>query len=563
MLVLGYVGATTTDETWISVPPFHTGHLGFVPGTPVRIGLVNESPNGPHYEVVVTPFKKDTRDLAVVTVAMKDQAGVVARLVGAVAALDLNIEILESSSIKLLDNHSVTLLVDLSGVANRTSPPETTPTAARRLYQGYDSVFPVGDFACMCLFESIVAHCADILEWKTIAGDRFPDIEIRSYPDNRTFRSSVERRVLPDRERTLHARIDLPNEIANGLRPVVSPDGQLEYLLVSDTTTRALHAFFMQPDLARRVFHVGFFHDDVPGALATILALLRDAGFNILTSLVRKQDDGRSVWEAVLEHQGAGQVPGRNTRHAHEPVMQPELDWICERIATAHKRTKTKIVDCAIVVAPPKYPVRPKGTSRATEVALSALLAPSSVEPDAAQDYDPAVLLRRQLRKLDKTPDNGDKETRRRLIHLIQRRRTEHGRPGVFLSYPHNASKYGELVFDRMDGRWRMDRYQKPDGEVILEQVIARVEDCDYFIGLWHHEGSPGKGRTKRISPWMLFEYGVAYAAGKPAIVVHSDRLHKDISQRISPGVANPEYSDATFNDTVELIVEYCERHFV
>lgn len=562
MLVLGYVGATTKAEAWISVPPFHTGHLGFVPGTPVRIGLVNESPNGPHCEVVVRPFKKDPRDLAVVTVAMIDQAGVVARLVGAVAALDLNIEVLESSSIKLLDNHSVTLLVDLSGAIERklASSSQLTPTAARRLYQGYDSVFPVGNFACMCLFESIVAHCADILEWKTIAGERFPDIEIRSYPDNRTLRNSVERTVLPDKERTLHARIDLPNEIANGLRPVVSTDGQLEYLLVSDTTTRALHAFFMHPDLARRVFHVGFFHDDVPGALATILTLLRDADFNILTSLVRKQEDGRSVWEAVLQHQGTEEIPGRDSRHAHEPVTSAEIDWICKRVVAAHERTKAKIVDCAIVVASPKYPARSKEAPLAEEVALSSLLAPVNARTGSVESYDPSKLLKRQLKTLGSP--NGD-DTARRLIELIQKRHTEHGRPGVFLSYPHSAKDHGEMVFSRMDGRWRMDRYQKPDGEVILKRVIAKIEDCDYFIGIWHHEGSPGKGQTKRISPWMLFEYGVACASGKPAIVVHSDRLHRDISQRISPGVANPEYSDVTFNDTVDLIVDYCERHFI
>jgi predicted amino acid-binding ACT domain protein len=173
LLVLGYVRATNMNAASITVPPFHTGHLGFVPGTPVRIGVVNESPGGLHREVVVRPFKKDPRDLAVVTVAIKERAGVLARLVGAVAALGLNIEALESSSIKVLDNHSVTLLVDLSGASGNVSPDNLKPTAARRaarrLYQGYDSVFPVGNLACVCLFESIFAHCADIIEWRTIA----------------------------------------------------------------------------------------------------------------------------------------------------------------------------------------------------------------------------------------------------------------------------------------------------------------------------------------------------------------------------------------------------------
>jgi predicted amino acid-binding ACT domain protein len=563
VLVLGYVGSTDVDTATISVPPFHTGHLGFVPGTPVRVSLVDEPSDGPHREVMVTPFKKDTRDLAVVTVAMREQAGVVARLVEAVAALNLNIEVLESSSIKLLDNHSVTLLVGLPRAKHSESSDKLTPTAARRLYQGYDSVFPVGNFACMCLFESIVAHCADVIEWRTIAGERFPDIEIRGYPDDRTLRDYVMPPVVADPEKALHVRIDLPNEISNGLRSVVSADSKLEYLLVSDTTTRALHAYFMHPGLATRVFHVGFFHDDMPGALATILALLREAKFNILTSLVRKEQDGRSVWEAVLQYQGRAKVPGADSRHAHDPVTETEIDWICKCVVDAHNSTKWTAVDCAIDVAPPKYPLRPKGTPEAKKVSLSDLLKPATGGPKVVRKYNPSKLLSKQLKTLDGAKDHRDREAARGLVQLIQKRHAEDGRPGVFLSYPSTACDHGEAVWKRMEDKWRMDRYQKPDGEVILEQVVALIEDCDYFIGIWHHEGAVGRGRTKRISPWMLFEYGVAHAAGKPAIVVHSDKLHKDIWQRINPGVANPEYSDVKFADTIDLIFDYCKRHFL
>jgi acetolactate synthase small subunit len=547
----------------ITVPPFHTGHLGFVPGTPVRIGVVNESPSGLHREVVVTPFTKDPRDLAVVTVAIKDRAGVLARLVGAVAALGLNIEALESSSIKVLDNHSVTLVVDLSGALGNVPPDNPESTAARRLYHGYDSVFPVGSLACVYLFESIFAHCADIIEWKPIAGEWFPDIEIRSYPDDRTLRKSIVQPLVADTERALHARIDLPSEITNELRPVVSSDGQLEYLLVSDTTTRALHAFFMHPEHAKRVFHVGFFYDDVPGALATILALLREAEFNILTSLVRKQQQGRSVWEAVLQYQGEAEVPRGDTRHAHDPVTQAEIAWICERIVAAHKQTKEEAIDCAIDVAPPTYPLRPKDTHAAEKLSLSKLLGPSTQVPGAAPRYKPAKLLKKQLKELNKTQNHEDTEAAKRLVQLIQKRHMEQGQPSVFLSYPHSASELGKAVRKHMRRHWRIVRYQKPDGEVILEQVIAKIEECDYFIGIWHHEeGSPGKAGTG-ISPWMLFEYGVANAAKKQTIVVHSDKLHKDIWQRINPGVSNPEYTETKFkSDTIPLIVDYCKRHF-
>lgn len=564
MLVLGYAKATNADVPTLEVTPFHTGHLGFVPDTPVRVGLVNESPEVPHREVVVTPFKKDTRDLALVTVAMRDRAGVVARLVSAVAALGFNIEVLESSSIKQLHNHSVTLLVQLSKPLGGLSVEDETPTAIQRVYQGYDSIFPVENFACVCLFESIVAHCADIIEWKPPTGEtRFPDIEIRRYPDRRTQSDFVVQPLVPAPGKNLHVHIDLPNEIANGLRSVVS-DGRLEYLLVSDTTTRALHAFFMQPELASRVFHVGFFHDDVPGALATILALLREAEFNILTSLVRKQQEGRSVWEAVLQYQGEAEVPNGDSRQAHEPVTQAEIGWICERIVAAHETIGREVVDCAIDVAPPRYPVR-KGDEAVDPVSLSSLLG-GGAERGTVPRYEPVELLSEQLASLDANgADSPDGEAAKRLVRLIQRRYAEHGRPAIFLSYPRNAHELGEAVWERLGGPWRMVRYQKPDGEVILEQVKAKVEECDYFIGIWHYEGAaPAEGRTKEISPWMFFEYGLAHAAGKPAMIVHSDKLAKEIWQRISPDVASPEYSEARFTEeTVDLILDYAERHFV
>jgi ACT domain-containing protein len=504
LLVLGYARTTNVKEASITVPPFHTGHLGFVPDTPVRISLVDPPMGGLHREVVVTPFNKDVRDLAAITVAMRDEVGVVARLVGAVAALGINIEVLESSSIKLLDNHSVTLLVDLSGASLPTgteislpAPGSLTPTAIRRLYQGYDSVFPVRDFVCMHLFESIVAHCADVIDWKTISGEPFPDIDIRRYPQRRLSTFVVEPLVRVE-GRPLHVKIDLPKAITHRLRHVLGADGQFEYLLVSDTTTRALHAFFLHPDFARRILHVGFVHDDVPGALATILDLLREAEFNILTSLVRKEGDGRSVCEAVLEYQGTAEIPSEDSRQAHSPVTQAELDWICEQIVAAHAGSEHDAIDCGIVVAPPRYPARKAGTEPAMPVPLSDRIEPISHAPGIEPRYEPDRLLLEQLEALD-AHGRGHQyagETRQ-LLKLIQKRHAEHGRSGIFLSYPHSAADHGEALYQRLNGPYRVDRYQEPDGEAIPQNIIDKIEGCDYFIGIWHYEGSPGKGRTK------------------------------------------------------------------
>ena len=63
--------------------------------------------------------------------------------------------------------------------------------------------------------------------------------------------------------------------------------------------------------------------------------------------------------------------------------------------------------------------------------------------------------------------------------------------------------------------------------------------------------------------PVLSVPLGVAHAAGKKTIVVHSDQLDHAIWHRINAGVANPEYTELKFDETVKLIVDYCERNFV
>jgi hypothetical protein len=574
LLVLGYPKTTNADRPSITVPPFHTGHLGFVPGTPVRVGLVATQLQGRHCEVVVTPFTQEARYLATISVVMRDEPGVVARLTAAVAELGINIEVQESSSVSQLNHHFVSLFVDLSESpiwANEDAGPDahSSPTAVQRLYRGYGSVFPVRDFRFVQLFESIVAHCADIVVWKEVSGERLPDIEIRPYSHPRL--SSFEVKPLVRGDSTLHVEIDVPGGIAARLKRSLGATDQLEYLLVSDTTTRALHAFFLHPDVsAAGLFHVGFFHDDVPGAQATILALLRDADFNILTCLIRKQGDGRSVWEAVLEYRGRGNgdsadMPPSNDRHAHSPIGQAELDWICDKIVAAQRSNPSATTDCGIVVAPPAYPVRPEGADEVRPVALSEQLGPAQGAAIGAVGVELAELLaQRRIDMGAREIDESDARRSNELLDLIARRSSEDGQPRIFLSYPYAARKHGEALEERLSSQYLVDKYQEPNGEVIVDEVIAKIEGSDYFIGIWHHDGKTQKGkRTKNVSPWMLFEYGVARSAEKPAIVVHSCKLHKSVWQRIDPGVSNPEYTDFDFDpDTIDTIWEYCSRNF-
>lgn len=60
MLVLDFVRRTDANAPALELPPFHTGHLGFVGGTEVYFGL----PHAKRPEVLVTPLHTGQRDLA-------------------------------------------------------------------------------------------------------------------------------------------------------------------------------------------------------------------------------------------------------------------------------------------------------------------------------------------------------------------------------------------------------------------------------------------------------------------------------------------------------------------
>jgi hypothetical protein len=571
VLVLGYPRSIRAADQSIVIPPFHTGHLGLVPNTPVRVGLVAAPPGAEHCEVVVTPFDQEVRYLALVSVTMRDEPGVVARLVEAVAALGANIEVQESSSINLLDHHFVSLLVDLAESPTLTTGGEfasptalpTSPTAVQRLYRDYTPLFPVQDYRFVQLFESIIAHCADVIVWKTIAREYFPDVEIRPMPD-RPLSKAVAGAVEPGPQaKKLQGRVKVPDEIRRRMRRVLG-DQPLEYVLVSDTTTRTLHAFFLQAETSARLFHVGVYHDDVPGALAVILGLMRDAGFNILTSLVRKHALGQGVWEAVVAAPAGSALPRR--RAAENLLDEQEAEWIADRLVEC---CREPVMDLGLRIGRPRYPAPKRKADPPEPVDISRRL-PRAPARRANPEPDYKRLLReRHLALAKRSLDPEVARKSEQLLGIIDDRLKEgSGRPSIFLSYPHRARHLAERVSDRLGPRYRIDKYDEADGEQIADEVIRRISDNDYFIGIWHHESAPQAGRrtrgprTANISPWMLFEYGVARAAEKPAIVALSTQLDQDVVKRINPGVANPQYAERDFELVLEIIEQYCLRHF-
>jgi len=286
--------------------------------------------------------------------------------------------------------------------------------------------------------------------------------------------------------------------------------------------------------------HLGFFHVDAPGALSAILAPLARAGFNIVTSLLRQNKDGKNVWEAVLEYRGADTIPtpGYGTRSLE--AGETLCSWAAERVLAAAKSDELeRLRECDLQIGLPRYPRR----SWEGRVEFRAV-APSGHRIDSLTE---ALV------------DNGSgSPPRSGLIEFIRKGRME-AMPSIFLSYPNAAKGHAELIRGALNKRYQIVDYQEPDSEVIVDQVVHRIEACDYFIGIWRAEGDS----KSSISPWLHFEYGIAVASGKKTMIVHSENLDPRIWKRINPGIAQPEFSDLHFESrAVPMIEAYCKEHF-
>lgn len=546
MIVLDYLKKTIGDS--ICVPPFHTGHLGLLPNTEVSIGLMTLPETHHHCELVITPYNPSASDMAHVHCIMRDMPGVVQRLIDAVSLLDMNIITQESSAINQLNHHSVDLLIDWS--SSRFADLGDSELAQQHRYSPYQSLFPHKSALYVLLFESIIAHCGNVLVWDSKKNSGLPHVSIRQLVGQHSqahTSAKVERETEPGHK--LHSRITIPSNILGHLhnRLGTSPHQQLHYAILSETENRTLRVFFPEPRLVARIVHLGFYHRDRPGALAGITKLLAH-DFNILTSLLRKTTPELSVWEAMLEYRGI-EIISHDTKE--------RCEWVAKHLSLRAAADGVKsLKQYEFEVGLPLYPKPARGTWSER----SRLEVPDDDAPEMPSDVN--GLLREKVEEALAVMGGAEEH----VTQLLETVRTGIGQSkrSIFLSYPRNAKEHAGLIEDALREEYDVKMYDLGGPEDITSEVLSLIAECDYFVGIWHHdENLPTGDGNYGISPWMPFEYGIAKALKKPTLVVHSDRLDERIWKRVSPGIPNPEYKDLYFaKGAVSRIVDHCRRNF-
>jgi predicted amino acid-binding ACT domain protein len=544
MPIIDYLKKTV--DNCIIIPPFHTGHLGFIPGLEVTVGLINptESNVDDDCEVCVTPYSRDTSGFFRMECTMLDQPGVVHMLAEAISSLRLNVVSAESYCIDHLNFHVISLVLDWS---TTSLPDERLSPSAMRLYADVSSMFPAYDNRYMILLERLIAYCGDVIAEKTISG-------YRSMP--RISFTPFEKRIVPERHaavlesvkpKSFHISLRIPDKI---LKMVCSITGQkiddsLSYIILSEPETKTLRVFFPKKGREIKFVHVAFIHMDKPGALSAITDIIAKTNFNISTSLLRKEDPNCNIFETILEYRG----------NKNPPMKKGDIPrWIENIIAASVSKQQRNILNrYEVSVTLPRYPKIENGIEEISLKTGKEIVIEEEDKIPIEQRISQTIERLKQL----KPPYLHD---RLRLIEIVEKRFIKR-KPSIFLSYPEPAGIHASLLKESLDDIYEVREYMEADLEVITKAVINQIAACDYFIGIWHHEKNEKSGYS--VSPWLPFEYGIAKALKKPFAIVYSEKLPKSITDRIDHGVSKPKYADVTFErKTIPIILDYCKEHW-
>lgn len=543
----------------IIVPPFHTGHLGFVHNTDVYVTLLSTPQDlQSHCEIIVTPFSTNFSTLSHLRCIMDDRPGVVYKLIEAVASLGINISGKESSAINSLGQHVVELVLDWGTSSILTN--EETPPAIVSKFNLLSLRIPIHLKHFFTLYQAIMIRCGDVITIDHDYGIPLPSLTITPFggtsPNGGTTREAKITRDEANLNK-FHMEFKVPDSLLYNIRRkthFVENDEPLPYIISSESNSRCLRVFFPHKNLQEKILHIAFNHADTPGALLSITRVLADKNFNILTGLLRKKDKNRSGYELILEYKG-DDIP-KTALASHEGL----LNWVTDLINTSDEDTLALLSEYAVTIGLPEYP------KRKISLTHKQVINPSSFKPSSKEKLNESKLIAQCI--ADLTKNNSIKKEikteRLKLLNLLAEGIDR--KPIIFMSYPESTKSHANLLKDAINkefpDHFKIEDYQERNLEPIKMHVLKLIRECDFFLGIWHHESEFREGGAN-VSPWMPFEYGIAVSAGKETAIIYSDKLSKELIKRIEGEKSNVSYSDLYFSsETIQFVLHYINLHW-
>lgn len=568
MIVLDFPRKLDLKDNEIIISPFHTGHLGLLPGTKVAVRTI--SPIGEtrsHCELIITPYES-TNNLAIIRCTMKDEIGVVKKLVNALSKLKINIITEESTSTNYQINHTINMLVDLSDFTSEEEKKQDKRyQQVKQKYAAYDYVFPINDARFLKIFETIMAFCGDCISWKHQNG--YSRLQLYIAPvENRAVNEQYEEATICAAGNNM-TKITIPPRAFKEVRNKLSPksDEKIKYVIFSDTKERKLRVYFPKLDSLKNLIHLGIYHNDIYGAMSAIFDLLAKAKFNIVTGLLRKRNIDESVWEGLIEYKG-GKETGEEITF---PEYSDELyQWVLTKLLS--HSVDYNVASFNINVGAPLY--LPKEFESKTNIKYP-FPKDSTSKPDIENTFELTKVLTEtyaqiELTEKDRPIDEGQKL--KYLFSIIKSINQSHAKKTIFLSYPKEAKDHITYIKEKFNKDYDFSDFMRPNGEDIVPTTVNDIKASDYFLAIWHqdentivHQDKKEKGDEGKygVSPWLPFELGIAIAEGKEFLLIRSKKVHLDVWHKIIKDRSIISYDDVHFTtETLHEIKAYFDKHF-
>ncbi len=534
MFVIDYL--KFAKEHSIQVPPFHSGHLGLMPRSAKQTAALLHSGNYTDgCEICVTPYERPLSSLFRLKCVLKEQSGVVYRLLRAIAAMGLNILSWESAILESKKGHGVFMLLDWGTAKKDFRKRIPLPKYIENIFfPQLAGIIPANDLRYLCLLRQILGQCADVLLWEgePHEGVAIPRLRVSEFEEERDIKASgaVEMMALEGRKVRLEdagIRFNLNPKVYDAVRFETGreeEEGPLPYILLSDIESKTLRIFVPSRGREKRMIHLAFSHKNRPGALCAITEIIAKSNLSIVSGLVRKMSETRNILEVTIEHDS-------RSLNRQELIIDPRI-WARENLAIADDETVRRLRYFGVCIESPMYPSD-------KNFPKTALYERGGRGPQALEimsSWAAEVDVETMQEKIDESPEY---KSRTWLTNLVLAPEWgPEGKPSIFLSYPKAASAQAEVVKSLLWERFEILVLQDGDTETITQGAIDRICGAHFFIGLWHHEGD-GK---RELSPWMPFEYGVARSHSKPAILLCHESLPERLVDRIDRDVSRIVY---------------------
>lgn len=545
------------EDGKIVVAPFHTGHLGLFPGTELQVTLIKSNLKK-GCELAICPYES-SKDLFNLECILKDEPGVVGKLMAAISELNINILTQESSSIDNMERHVVSLLLDWT----------TTKFTKKKILNYYSSglsnVLPVNDERFLKLYQEILKRCSDDICWSS-GHIAIPKIFMRYFVHRQTWkvRGCKITKVKKEGEKGYVNSIDIGESLKKRIRVHTGYEEDDKdnscYIIFSSTESKTLRVIFPHKDSIPNLFHVGVKHKDKPGALSIIMKMVANSDFNIICGLSRKENFEVNTWEAILEYAPKEGQSGKKKSGKGKPRrVLSDCKFVEQKIEEKHNgdsEFKQNMNYFHVEIESPRYPPR---TVKEKTIKLHS----DEVFEEYKKIYDEPCDVKDLREKYKGYPGCHEKI---RYFDCIFNAAHDPIKRSVFVSRPESAKIHSEIlikkiseILDDETGKKKYTIYRSENvaGESIVGHVIRNIKKAKIFIGIWHAEND-----SNYISPWLPFEYGIAKALGKKVLLLCHENIDSRIWNRIEGDLGKKRYNDLVFyEETIPNVLKKIEEY--